>query len=182
MDENENVWKANMENGLIMACIGLVYTLLVYFLKSLLNPVQGYILYAIEITVLFFMLRSFRDKKRGGFISYGQSFGAGMVIFVIYAVVMALFGYILYKFIDPNLIDQQIALVQNKMVDMGLPQNSIDMAMEMQKTLITPVFTALSYLLNGILYGVVFSLVVSIFIKKEANPLLGGTDAEPIEE
>ena len=180
MDENENVWKTNFENGLIMACIGLVYTLLVYFLKFMLNPIQPYILYAIMIAVLFFMLKSFRDNKRGGFVSYGQSFGAGMVIMVIYAVVMAIFTYILYNYIDPTLIDQQMALAESKLVEMGLPQSSIDMGMEMQKTLMTPIFLSLMTILSNIIYGVIFSLVVSIFIKKEANPLFGGGNDELI--
>jgi hypothetical protein len=180
MEENENVWKANLENGLIMACIGLVYTLLIYFLKLMLNPVQGYVFYAIQVAVLFFMLKSFRDKKRGGFVSYGQSLGAGMVIFTIYAVVIALFTFILYKYIDPSLIDQQLALAQSKMVEMGIPQSSIDMATEMQKTLMTPLFLSLMMILNSIIYGLVFSLVVSIFIKKEENPLLGRGSGEEL--
>jgi hypothetical protein len=98
MDKYENVWKANLENGLIMACIGLIHTLLIYFFKLMANPVQGYVLYTIQIAVLFFMLKSFRDKKRGGFISYGQSLGAGMVIFTIYSLVLGLFTFILYVY------------------------------------------------------------------------------------
>ena len=180
MDKYENVWKANLENGLIMACIGLIHTLLIYFFKLMANPVQGYVLYTIQIAVLFFMLKSFRDKKRGGFISYGQSLGAGMVIFTIYSLVLGLFTFILYKYIDPNLIDQQLALAQDKMVEMGMPQSSMEMATEMQKTLLTPLFISLMAIFNGITHGLIFSLFISIFIKKEENPLFGKDTGEEL--
>ena len=172
MDNQENVWKANLQNGLFMACIGMVYTFIVYSLNFMLNPVQPYIFYAIQAAVLFFMLRSFREKYRSGFVTYGQSFGAGMVIFVYFSIIMALFTFILYKFIDPTLIDQQLAHAEQLLVDTGIPQSSIDMAVEMQTALLTPTFISLTSIFSTLLYGTVFSLIISIFIKKEQNPLL----------
>lgn len=172
MDNQVNVWKANLQNGLFMACIGMIYTFIFYSLDLMSNQVQSYIFYVIQAAVLFFMLRSFREKYRSGFVTYNQSFGAGMVIFVYYSIIMAIFTFILYKFIDPTLIDQQLATAEQMLVDKGIPQSSIDMALEMQNSLMTPTFISISSIFGTLFFGTIFSLIISIFIKKEQNPLL----------
>ena len=42
MEEKVSVWKANLNSGLIMGLVGIVYTLVIYFLDLTLNKVQGY--------------------------------------------------------------------------------------------------------------------------------------------
>ena len=167
-----NVWKANLNNGLIMASIGVVYTIIVYFFNLTFNKAQTYVFYFIQIVVLFFMLKAYRDKYKGGYITYGESVGAGAVIFLIYAVIMAIFMYVLYKFIDPSLLDQSLAYAEEMMIEKGVPQESIDMAVEMQERMMTPGFIAITGIFTNFLYGLVFSLVDSIFVKNTKNPVL----------
>ena len=118
------------------------------------------------------MLKSYRDKYKGGYITYGESVGAGAVIYLIFAVIMAVFMYILYKFIDPSLMEQSLAYAEEMLIEKGVPQESIDMAMEMQEDMMTPGFIAISGIFTYFLYGLVFSLVDSIFIKNTKNPVL----------
>jgi uncharacterized membrane protein (DUF485 family) len=82
MEEKVNVWKANLTSGLILAMAGIVFTLILYFLDLSLNKTAGYILVPIELILLYFLLKSYRDNFMHGQITYGQSIGAGVVIFV----------------------------------------------------------------------------------------------------
>ena len=43
MEEKVNPWKANLTNGLILGLVGIVYSLVMYFLDLSLNKTQGYI-------------------------------------------------------------------------------------------------------------------------------------------
>ena len=105
MEQNVNVWKANLMNGLILGLIGVIYSLIVYFLDLSLNPIQGYIFMVIQIVILYFLVKSYRDNYMHGMISFGQALGAAIIICLYYSIIIALFTYILYAFIDPDLID-----------------------------------------------------------------------------
>ena len=62
MEEKVNVWKANFTNGLILALEGIVFSLVLYFFDLTLNKTVGYIYIPIQMAILFFLLKSYRDN------------------------------------------------------------------------------------------------------------------------
>jgi hypothetical protein len=172
MEQKVNVWKANLTNGLILGLAGIVYSLVMYFLDLSLNKTQGYIFILVEIALLFFLLKSYRDNFKHGFITYGESVGAGVVISLYYAILMAIFIYVLYSVIDPGLIKKQLAMAEEIMQKKGIPEAAMEQGMKFQEKIMTPVVMSLISILGNMVWGVVLSLIVSIFIKKEGNPLI----------
>lgn len=172
MEEKVNVWKSNLTNGLILGLAGIVYSLLMYFLDLSLNKSQGYVFMLIQIGLLFFLLKSYRDNIMHGQITYGQSVGASVVMTLYYAVIMAVFSYVLYTIIDPGLIAKQLAMAEETMVKRGAPQAAIDAGMAFTAKIMKPGIMAISSIFFTMIYGTVISLLVSIFIKKEGNPLI----------
>lgn len=172
MEEKVNIWKSNISGGLILAMTGIIYTLVIYFLNLTFNQVQGYIFLLILIVVLFYLVKSYRDNYLHGLITYGQSVGAGVVIFIYYSVIIALFTYLLYKIIDPGLIGRQLAVAEELIEKRGLPREATDAALSFQKKFITPEVLAISGIFTNIITGVIMSLIVAIFTKKEGNPLI----------
>jgi FtsH-binding integral membrane protein len=172
MEEKVNPWKSNLTNGLILGLVGIVYSLLMYFLNLSLNKSQSYIFMIIQIAVLYFLLKSYRDNFKHGQITFGQSVGAGVIINVYYAVIMAIFTYILYTMIDPGLIAKQLAMAEEGMVKKGLPQATIDAGMAFTAKIMKPVILAITSTIFIVIWGVIISMLVSIFIKKEGNPLI----------
>jgi hypothetical protein len=172
METKVNVWKANLNNGLILGLIGVVFTLLLYFLDLLLNKTLGYIILPINLVVLYFMLKSYRDNFLNGNMTYGQSVGAGVIIFLYSTIISVIFSYILYKYIDPGLIGKILAASEESLVKKGMDQQSIDTGMAFTKKLMTPGFMSISGLIAGMFFGTIISLIMSIFTKKEGNPLI----------
>ena len=107
-----------------------------------------------------------------GQITYGQSFGAGLIICIYYAIIMAIFSYILYTVIDPGLVTKQLAMAEEGMVKKGLPQSVIDTGMAFTAKIMKPSIMVISGIFGNIIWGAILSLVISIFIKKEGNPLI----------
>jgi hypothetical protein len=107
-----------------------------------------------------------------GQITYGQAVGAGVVIFVYYSVIMAAYGYMLYTVIDPGLVKKSLAIAEEAMSKRGLPQAQIDTAMSMTAKFMNPVVMVISGFFGSLFFGVVYTLIVSIFVKKEGNPLI----------
>jgi hypothetical protein len=172
MEEKVNVWKANLTNGLILALAGIVFSLVLFFLDLSLNKTVGYINIPIQLILLYFLLKSYRDNFMHGQISYGQSVGAGVVIFVYYAIIMAIFTYILWTVIDPGLAKKSMALSEEAMVKKGLPQAAIDTGMAFTAKIMKPGIMAIFTIFGSMFFGVIYTLLVSIFIKKESNPLI----------
>ncbi len=172
MEPKVNAWKSNLNNGLILGLAGIVYSLILYFLDQSLNKTGGYIFIIIQIGLLFFLLKSYRDNLMHGQITYGQSFGAGLIICIYYAIIMAIFSYILYTVIDPGLVAKQLAMAEEGMVKKGLPQSAIDTGMAFTAKIMKPSIMVISGIFGNIIWGAILSLVISIFIKKEGNPLI----------
>lgn len=172
MEQKVNPWKTNLTNGLILGLVGVAYSLLMYFLGLSLNKTQGYVFMVIQIALLYFLLKSYRDNYMHGQITFGQSVGASVIICLYYAVIMAVFTYILYTFIDTGLTAKQMALAEETLVKKGMPQATIDTAMSMQAKFMKPGIMAIFVIFGSMLWGVILSLIISIFVKKEGNPLI----------
>ncbi len=175
MEQKVNVWKANLTNGLILGLTGVVYSLVMYFLDLTFNQVQGYVYIAVQIALLYFLLKSYRDSYMHGQITYGQSVGAGVIITLYCAVIAAIFTYLLYTVIDSGLTEKQLAFIEEKMLAKGAPQEAIDAGMSIQRKIMKPGIMAPVSILGNMFWGTILSLIVSIFIKKEGNPLLDNT-------
>jgi hypothetical protein len=178
MEQKSNVWKANLTSGLILAMIGIVYTLVMYFLDLTINKTQGYVFLLILVVALFFLVKSYRDNYLHGYITYGQAVGAGVVIFLYYAILTAVFTYILFAIIDPGLIDKQLAAAEELMAKRGIPQEAMDAGLKIQKKMMKPEIMAPISIFGNMLYGVIMSLIVAIFVKKEGNPLIDSPEVK----
>jgi hypothetical protein len=175
MEQNVNVWKANLTNGLIMGLTGIVYTLIIYFLDLTINKVQGYVFMVVLVVLLYFLVKSYRDNYMHGMITFGQALGAGLIIFLYYSVIMALFTYILYTVIDPDLTGKMLAAGEEAMVKKGIPQAQIDAGMAIQVKIMKPAIMALIGILSSMFTGFIISLLVAAFVRKEGNPLVDST-------
>jgi len=172
MDQTVNPWKANLTNGVILALLGIVYSLVIYFLDLSFNKVQGWIFLVVQILVLFFLVKSYRDNYRFGMITFGQALGAGLIIFVYYAVIMAVFTYLLYAVIDPDLVDKQLAFAEEEMIKRGIPESAIEAGMKVQTKIMKPGIMAPLSIFGSMLQGLIMSLIVAAFVRKEGNPLI----------
>jgi hypothetical protein len=179
MEQKVNVWKANLTNGLILGLIGVVYSLIFYFLDLSLNKTQGYAFILIQVVILFFLLKSYRDNLMHGQITYGESVGAGVIICLYYSIIVSVFVYILYTVIDPGLITKQLALAEEEMSKRGMPQEAMDAGMAWTAKFMKPGVMAFTGIFFNMILGTVLSLIVSIFIKKEGNPLLDTQANQP---
>jgi hypothetical protein len=182
MENRVSPWKANLNAGLILGLIGIIWTLIMWFLDQTTNRTMGWIFFIVLIIGLFFGIKSYRDKYLNGFITYGHSLGAGVIIMIYYSIISAIFTYILYKFIDPNLTDKMLALAEEQLVGRGMSESLIEQSMQIQKKVMTPLVMSLSSILSGVFFGTILSLIISLFTKREGNPLIDEKVAEEKEE
>jgi hypothetical protein len=107
-----------------------------------------------------------------GQITYGQAVGAGTVMFVYVSIIMAVFTYLLWGVIDPELVKKSMAMSEEAMVSKGVPQAGIDAGMAFTAKIMKPGIMAVFSIFFTMFFGVIYSLIVSIFVRKEGNPLI----------
>ncbi len=178
MDKKVSVWKANINAGVILSLLGIVWTLVLWFFDQTTNQTLGLIFYVVIIIGLFLGIRSYRDKYLNGFIRYGQSLGAGVIIMLYYSVITAVFTFLLYKFIDPNLVEKMLALTEEQLADRGLAEGMIEQSMQIQKKIMTPLVLSVTTIFSGVFMGTILSLIISLFTKREGNPLIESIEEE----
>lgn len=173
MDSTVNPWKANLTNGLILGLIGVVFTLVLWFLDLTFNRNASYIFLLIAVFLLYYFIKSYRDNYLHGMITYGQSVGAGMIITVYQSIVAAIFGYLLYTVIDPELTEKSLAFAEEQIRATGkVPEDMIGKSIEMQRKFMKPAIMAIFSIVGSLFFGLIMSLIVSIFTRKEGNPLI----------
>ncbi len=178
MEQNVNPWKANLTNGLILALVGIIWTMGLYFLDLTFNTTLGYIFLVIQIVILFFLVKSYRDNYLHGYMTYGQAMGSGVIIVLYSAIIMSVFTYILYAIIDPELTTKKLAFMEEMMLKRGAPEASIEPFMKMQEKVQKPVIQALGSIFGTMFIGTIMCLLVGIFVRKEGNPLIDSHESK----
>ncbi|MDZ7636514.1 MAG: DUF4199 domain-containing protein [Bacteroidales bacterium] len=181
MEQKRSIWKETLNYGIILGLVALGFSLLTYMFDLTFKTWIIWPSLLITILVLYFLLRSYRDHYNNGYITYGKSVGAGVVINVYAAIITALYIYVLYAFIDPGLVDKSLAVQEEKFIARGMPEAAIDQALAMQAKMMKPWFTALMSTIGSVFYGLILSLIISLFIVKKGNPLLDEAAEEPKE-
>ncbi|HHJ10794.1 MAG TPA: DUF4199 domain-containing protein [Bacteroidetes bacterium] len=170
MEQNRtSVWKATLNTGIFLGLVLVLYSLLLYFTNQITNRNLGYISLVIDIVGLCLGINSFRKNYRDGFLSYGQVLGAGVVISLYAAIISGIFVYVLYAYIDQDLIRQLLDISRDKMMEKGMNDQQIEMSMKITSKIMKPWFMGISSVLNGVFFGTLISLILGIFLKREGE-------------
>ena len=155
MEKKVSVWQATLNSGLILGFALVIYTLLLYFLDQTFNRSLGWVSILIIIIGLVLGIKSFRDDARGGIMSYGQGIGAGTIVGLYAGIIGAIFTFLLYEVIDPDLVGKLLTVTEERFLKSGrFPEEMVDQMMERQKKLTTPLIMSIGAIINYVFFGV----------------------------
>jgi len=175
-ENKPNLIKSTMTSGAILGAVLLIYTLLLYMTGLTFSKGLGYVSWLFIIAGIVWGIKSFRDQNEG-FISYGSALGVGMLTIVFASVIMALFNYILFSFIDPGLVEKGIEIARSQMVAKNnLTDDQIETAINISKKFMTPGFMAIMTIVSYAFFGLILSLIIAAFMKKEKSVFSGAID------
>ena len=111
-----------------------------------------------------------------GMITYGQALGAGLIIFLYYAINHAVFTlYSLCSYRSGPYGKRTCSQPKRQMLKKGMPQEQIDAGMAIQAKMMKPAIMALIGIFGNMFLGLIMSLLVAAFVRKEGNPLIDST-------
>ena len=158
---------ASVGYGLLLAVAVIIFSLLLFVLEVSKQSSLNYLSYVIMIAGILLFQFQYRNKQRGGIISYGDAFKVGLVTTIFYSIIMAIFTYIFFTYIDPGAIEEGKRIAEEEMIRRGMTDQEIDQAMKYAARFQTPTWLVIWALLGNIVVGIIISLITSIFVKKE---------------
>jgi prepilin signal peptidase PulO-like enzyme (type II secretory pathway) len=168
MEENKSSFmKSSLYWGVILGVVLIIYSLLLYFVDLSYEKWVSWISYVIFIGGIIISTISYRNNELGGTITYGQALGFGTMVILFAAVISAIYSFIFMQFIDPGSIDKILQMAEEQMIERGIPEDQIEMGLEMQRKFMKPWLISLISVPGSVLFGFIFTLITSIFIQKK---------------
>ena len=162
-----------MTYGLILALVNIVLSLVSYFLgyqtEKMANGqwFNSLVYLSIAITVCL-GIRAVRQEAADRSLSYGRGVGSGVLICLFAGIIAAVYGFIHFKFINPNFTDYLIEYVRSVQAAKGVPDSQLDQMEKGMRFMYGPVMLTIITPIFYVCIGLIVSLIASIFLKR--NP------------
>lgn len=154
--------------GLYVALALIIVTIIFWANDSMFSTAAVYISQAISIAGIVMVTISYKKSiNESTPFTYGNALGLGVATMFFASIILALFTFILYKFIDPSLTDKMIQFTEETYLKSGLSEDMVEKMIDTSKKMMTPSLISMSQAFNIIFYGLLFSLITSIFLRKK---------------
>ena len=158
--------------GSILGLVSVVFALMIFFLDlhyaqensvSLVN-------YGISIVVLNIALLDFR-KNGNGRLSLGDSIKIGMGVFLISALYVSVYTFILINFLDPETLTKSIEVTEMKILEQNpeISEEQLNQILSFQEKFSTPFVIVTVLIIFSLISGFFSSLVLGLIFKKSSK-------------
>lgn len=132
--------------------------------------------FLISLIFLFIFTKEYRNKKRDGFIRFGEAFKFAMIAIIVSTIISVIYTYIFQTLIAPDYTENMMAVMQQKtltfMESKGVPDAQIDAAMEKFEEIPTIWKSLRQTFSGGIIGGTIISLIVAAIVKKKQEDII----------
>jgi hypothetical protein len=169
MEENAKApfWKPALIYGAILGFVGILLSVIFYFLNLTTESWVGWISIVISIAVMAYCLVAYRKEYLGGYASFGQIFVMALVIGIISTVLSSIYTYLLYAVIDPDLIEKVRLMAEDRILNNPrIPESTAGDIIERMEGRFTPVRMVRMTLIWGVVGNAIIGLILAAFVKK----------------
>ena len=175
-----NSAKVAFKWSIIYAIITIVITYTFQFLNIDQNSGVKYIGFIPFIAFLFLAQKEYKDQL-GGYLTFGQGFGAGFKYSLFSGLIIAVFIYIYLAFLSPQILDQAMTAQQDKMTQQGnLSPEQIQQSMSIARKF-GPIIASVFTVIIDVALGAIIALIGAAIFKKEPPMFAAVNDNEVVE-
>ena len=172
--------KPAAKSGLTLGLIGIIITLLIYFINArlLANMWVGIAILVISLTLVVLFGIGYR-KAVGGYLSFKNAFLFSFVLLLVAGLIGQSFNFLLFNVIDQDLTEVVTnAALENteKMMErFNVPDEEMDKALERTETQM-----ASQYKFSGVLKAYFYSIIIYAIISLITGAIIKRRDPEQI--
>jgi hypothetical protein len=167
MEKKPSLFMVCLGYGVIIALAIIVLMLILFLLNLDQNKALSSLTYLVLIAGIILAQFNYRNKYLNGYIEYGQAFMVGMLTSLVLGIIIGVYSYIFFKYIDPGAMEEIMLQTEQGMLDRGMTDMEIEQGMMVaEKFQSVGMFTFFA-ILGNFIGGIVISLITAIFVKKE---------------
>jgi Protein of unknown function (DUF4199) len=167
MEKKPNVFLVCLGYGVIIALAIIVLSLILFLLNLDQNKPLQFLSYLLLIGGIILSQFNFRNKYSNGYIEYGKAFMIGMLTSLCLSIIMGVWTYIFFSFIDPGAMEEIMLQTEQQMLDRGMTDMEIEQGMKMAAMFQSVGWMTFFAVFGNYVIGMIISLVTAIFVKKE---------------
>jgi hypothetical protein len=152
--------------GLFLALIMIVFTLILQYSGQGQNTALGLLSFCIYMGGIIWGC-TYYAKQMAGNVTFGNVFAHGFKMAAATTAIMVVFIFLLFTFISPELKDEAMKKMEEKLMEQNASDEQMEMALNMTKKYFT-VFTVGGQLFFLLLAGLIAALIGAAVAKK--NP------------
>jgi membrane-associated HD superfamily phosphohydrolase len=159
-----------VRNGIAVSLIFIVLLLIRHMFRDKLmeqNNLMSVIYIIILLISVIITQIQVREKTYGGMLDFSKAFGTGMLLTLLVTAIFAVFNFIFYTFIAPDVMDEVRRMSEATLREKGMSDDQIEMGMKMTNFLTTPLGILLSTIVIYPLMGLIISALASIFTQRK---------------
>ena len=151
--------------GLLTGLVSIIISFGIYALELEQNSAVRFLTMVVLVGGIVLAMRSFKEQN-GGFMSYGQGLGVGMVVSSVVGLLSGAFAYLYTTVVDPGVITRMMDKARADMEAKGTMSDAqIDQALTWSAKFTTGPYMLLFSVLFTLILGLLISLVAAAFVK-----------------
>jgi len=167
--------------GAIYVIASIVVTYIIQFMNVDPDSPIKWLSTLLFIGFMFLTQKEYRDVN-GGYLTFGEGFKAGFLFAILSGIVLAVFTYLYFAVLSPEMLEKIIASTEAKMAAKGLSQEQVDQAMSYTRKFLSPVGVTISAIIGAVVMGAIIALIGAAIFKKDRPPvLISDTDGDTTE-
>ncbi len=160
-------WLKGLLTSLVLIIIGMI----IYFAGQAQNKSLGWIQFCIMFAAIIWSCINYAKQMQGN-VTFGNVFAHGFKVTAAIAAITAVYTYIAFKFIYPEMIDASIEEARKSMEAKGsLSDQEVKQGLDMVRRFFLP-FAIGGLIITTAILGAIASLIGAGVAKKNPNPTL----------
>lgn len=170
MDTKKSLfWNKAMFWGFIVALASMLTTTVYYSTDNMASTSQSWIDYAITIGGIVVCAIVYKQTlHQNDEFTYGNALGLGVATIFFSSLILAVFTYVLYTYIDPELHAETIRNTEQVLLDSGYSDDMVEQQMALGRKFMTPAAMSIMFVFVNTFKGFIVALITSIFLKRNA--------------
>ena len=159
--------------GLLIAVVLILVHLVLYLVEQSEETAGMIISGIVFIAAVVVVQLDYRNKKCGGFLSYGRTVKIGFLSVLFASFMVAVYMFVYLSYINPGEMLQAKTDAIQDVYNMGMDSEGEAQWLKIQEYIHTPIVYAAGTILSYAFIGIIVALITSIFIKKDEQVSLG---------
>lgn len=170
MENQNSPTRIIISYGIILGIVSILINVINYSFGNIYDPHWIYTLVGMLVFVLAIVygIKSFKTTNNG-LLKLTEALKIAVGIALIAGIIGALYQYIFSHYIEPDFVEKQMLVIQDKMLEKfpDMDEDMLEKQMEMSKKFNTPLITTAMAVAGSMIMGLIVGLVAGLIMKKE---------------